>query len=93
MGRIGWALVGLAAGAAVGLGVAYVQAHDLGRINLRLTLLITVGIALAVLAWAHEAGTIKEPEAPPTLSLDQLGSSQPKDPQKTAGRSRMKDDA
>jgi len=91
MGRIAWAIVGIVAGGFVGLGVAYVLAHDFGRISLRLTFGIAFLVALAVMGWAHEAGVMKEPEAPPMLSLGPDGSSEPDPTQNDASRAETTD--
>jgi hypothetical protein len=76
-----WAIVGIAAGSVVGLCLAYVEIQALGHVNVRLTGLAAVLVALGVMGAAHESGKMKEPEAPPTLSLDQ-----PSDGHKTSSR-------
>ena len=74
MSRMQWALIGIAAGSVVGLCLAYVETQALGHVNLKLTVLAGVVVALGVMGAAHESGRMKEPESPPTLSLDQASS-------------------
>lgn len=74
MSRMQWALIGIAAGTVVALCLAYVEIQALGHFNLKLTALAGVFVALGVMGAAHESGKMKEPEAPPTLSLDQPSS-------------------
>ena len=81
MSRMQWALTGIAAGSVVGLCLAYVETQAIGHVNLKLTVLAGVVVALGVMGAAHESGKMKEPEAPPTLSLDQ-----PSDGHKTSSR-------
>ncbi len=75
MSRMRWAVVGIAAGIVVGLCLGYVEMQALGHVNLRLTAVAGVVVALGIMAAAHESGKMKEPEAPPSLSLDQPTSS------------------
>ena len=86
MGRIGWAFIGLTSGAVVGFGLAFFVAKDTGHFPLKLALVITIGVALAVLGWAHSAGVTKEPESPPELSLGPAVSSRPAPPESPRAR-------
>jgi hypothetical protein len=69
MSRLGWAFVGLVAGAVFAGCLALVQIDLLGHVNLRLTVVAGLGLAVGVLYWADESGRLKEPQAPPSLSL------------------------